>query len=56
MASVNGDRAISKFKLGTDFQAKNQSRHNGVDDKAKLELLYNFQKFTCISIETDAFI
>ena len=54
MASINRDTAISILELGTDFQAKNQSRHNGVDDKAKL--VYNFQIFICISIETDGFI
>ena len=54
MASINRDTAISKFKSGADFQAKNQTRHNGVDDKAKL--VYNFQIFKCISIETDGFI
>ena len=46
--------AISKFQSGADFQLKNQSRHNGVDDEAKL--VYNFQIFICISIETDGFI
>ena len=56
MASINRDTAISKFKLGADFQAKNQSRHNGMDDEA--ELVYDFQIFRsiCISIETDSFI
>ena len=54
MASVDGDTAISIFKLGADFQAKYQSRHNGVDDEAKL--VYNFQIFMCILIETDGFI
>ena len=46
--------AISKFELDADFQAKNQSWHNGMDDEAKL--VYNFQIFICISIETDGFI
>ena len=54
MASINGDTAISKFKLGADFQAKIQSRHNGMEDKAKL--VYNFQISICISIETGGFI
>ena len=54
MASINGDMAISKFESGVDFQAKNQSRHNGIDDKAKL--VYNFQIFKCISIKTNGFI
>ena len=54
MASITGDTAISKFELGADFQAKYQSKHNGMDDKAKL--VYNFQIFKCISIETDGFI
>ena len=56
MASINGDMAISKFESGADFQAKNQSRHNGMDDEA--ELVYNLQIFRsiCISIETDGFI
>ena len=56
MASINGETAISKFKSGADFEAKNQSRHNGMDDEA--ELVYNFQIFrsTCISIETDGYI
>ena len=56
MASINGDTVISKFESGADFQAKNQSRHNGVDDEA--ELVYKFQIFrsACISIETDGFI
>ena len=54
MASINGDTAISKFKLGADFQAKNQSGCNGRDDKAKL--VYNFQIFIHTSIETDGFI
>ena len=48
MASINGDTAISKFESGPDFQAKKQSRQNGVDDKAKL--VYNFQIFICILI------
>ena len=54
MESINGDTAISKFKSGADFPAKNQSRYNGVDDKAKLA--YNFHIFICISIETNGFI
>ena len=53
MASINGDTANSIFELGVDFQAKYQSRHNGMADKAKL--VYNFQIFICISIETDGF-
>ena len=49
MASINGDTAISKFKLGADFQAKNQSRCNGMDDEVRQNLstifryLYVFQ-------------
>ena len=54
MASINRDMAISKFELGVNFQAKNQSRRNGVHDKPRL--VYNFQIFICISIETDGFM